>query len=73
MKRRIEIESLLLMELTGDDVDINTVLTYYTASLPEAVGKQYRPPSLDLLVQFWFDSSGKHRRLILGSQILICF
>lgn len=46
-------------EFVDHDQDINTILTYYIASLPEAVGKRYRPPSLDFLVKFWFDSNCK--------------
>lgn len=38
--------------------DMNTALVYYTASLFEAIGKQYRRPSLEILVRFWFDSNG---------------
>ncbi|PVF99519.1 hypothetical protein CPB86DRAFT_783642 [Serendipita vermifera] len=61
--RLLTISSVLRMCLAIDGLngDMNTVLLYYIASLPDAIGKQYCPPSLEVLARFWFDSNTEIR------------
>ncbi|TFY53289.1 hypothetical protein EVJ58_g9531 [Rhodofomes roseus] len=37
--------------------DTNTIMTFYAASLPEALGTSYKPPSLRVLARYWLQST----------------
>ncbi|KIM30119.1 hypothetical protein M408DRAFT_101314 [Serendipita vermifera MAFF 305830] len=61
--RLLAISTILRTSLGNQefDHDVNTALIYYAASLSETVGKGYKPPSLNILAQYWFDSSAEIR------------
>ncbi|KAK7054386.1 hypothetical protein VNI00_003580 [Paramarasmius palmivorus] len=40
----------------------NTVLAFYTSSVPSAVGKGYQPPNLTFIARCWFDGSSEIRQ-----------
>ena len=58
--RLLAITSLLraLASRRGYEAPANTLLSFYSVTLPLLVGPRYQPPSLPLLVTFWDDSPG---------------
>ncbi|KAG8813034.1 hypothetical protein FRC17_001701, partial [Serendipita sp. 399] len=55
--RLLSICSILRFSMNVDNLEqkMNNIFLYYTASLPETVGKRFCAPSLEILAKYWFD------------------
>ncbi|KAG8814855.1 hypothetical protein FRC19_001453, partial [Serendipita sp. 401] len=55
--RLLFISSILRSSMTADDLEqrVNDILLYYTASLPDTIGKRFCRPLFETFAKYWFD------------------